>query len=345
MHNEKFIASFIEFINNKFIPSDHMFIILGGKDSVSCPIPKYTNVKILEKNLCEVSNDYKLAEILDFYFEKAEQILLHGLFEKYYINYLYNHNKFLNKCIWAMWGGDLYDYQKRGLISRNFLTLFKKKYIIKRLGGFATYIKGDYDLVEKWHGTHGKYHECFMYPSNLYKDYTIKEKKHRTINIQIGNSADMTNNHIEVFEKLEKFKNDNIKIIVPLSYGNKEYADRVISEGRKIFGNKFEPLTDFMPFDQYLDLLSEIDIAIFNHNRQQAMGNIITLLGLGKKVYIKREITPWKTFENIGVKVYDINNITIDKIDDEIIELNRYKIKEHFSEKNYLKQLHDLFGS
>lgn len=38
-----------------------------------------------------------------------------------------------------------------------------------------------------------------------------------------------------------------------------------------------------MPFEEYLGLLAKIDIAILNHKRQQAMGNITTLLGLGKK--------------------------------------------------------------
>ena len=41
-----------------------------------------------------------------------------------------------------------------------------------------------------------------------------------------------------------------------------------------------------MPFNQYLEFLGKIDIAIFNHRRQQGFGNAITLLGLGKKVYL-----------------------------------------------------------
>jgi hypothetical protein len=34
-----------------------------------------------------------------------------------------------------------------------------------------------------------------------------------------------------------------------------------------------------MPFDEYLNLLAKVDIVIFKHKRQQAMGNITTLLG------------------------------------------------------------------
>ena len=33
----------------------------------------------------------------------------------------------------------------------------------------------------------------------------------------------------------------------------------------------------------YIQFLNQIDIAVFNHNRQQAMGTIRSLLGMGKK--------------------------------------------------------------
>ena len=52
-----------------------------------------------------------------------------------------------------------------------------------------------------------------------------------------------------------------------------EYKDGIY------FWRKFKPLVDFMPFDEYLNLLAKVDIAIFNHKRQQAMGNTTILLG------------------------------------------------------------------
>jgi len=346
MHNEKFISSFVKFINIHLINTEHKFIILGGKDIDTSPIPNYENVEILDIRLCINSNKQELEKKLYPYFNQAYKVILHGLFEKYYIDFLYKNDNFLNKCLWVIWGGDLYDYQKRGLVSKNFLTLFKKKHIIKKLSGFITYVQGDYELAKKWHGNKdGKYYECFMYTSNLYKEYRIKDKRKNMINIQIGNSADPTNNHFEILKELEKYKDKDIKIIVPLSYGNEFYAKKVITEGQKIFGDKFIGLEKFMSFEQYLDLLSEVDIAIFNHDRQQAMGNIITLLGLGKKVYIKKSITPWRLFNNLDVKVFDINKIDLKRLSHKDKENNTYKIKNYFSEFNYLMQLKKIFES
>jgi hypothetical protein len=57
-----------------------------------------------------------------------------------------------------------------------------------------------------------------------------------------------------------------------------QHAKLVIAQGHEWFGDKLVPMTGFMPFEQYLEFLKSFDIAIFNHQRQQAMGNTITLL-------------------------------------------------------------------
>lgn len=172
--------------------------------------------------------------------------------------------------------------------------------------GLITQIKGDYELAQEWYGAKGKYYYSFMYPSNLYKEYYLKkvEKDPGKTYIQVGNSACETNEHVEVFEKLLKYKGENIEIICPLSYsGKEEYIKQVVETGYKTFGKeKFTPIVDFMIFDQYLELLAKVDIAIFNHKRQRGLGNITTLLGLGKKVYIREEITTYYSMYVILLK-------------------------------------------
>ena len=109
-----------------------------------------------------------------------------------------------------------------------------------------------------------------------------------------------------MFEALARFKDRDIEIICPLSYGEQEYRESVISLGKQLFAEKFVPLEDFLPYEEYQRLLASIDIAVFNHNRQQGMGNIITHLGLGHKVYLRSDQSPWTLFENMGVEVHDI---------------------------------------
>ena len=334
MHNQKFIMPFINFVNTHFDQGSQLFVIVGGRSESEFPIVRYENVVVLDRSALRYWNILNYFSTLKNILFKSNRIIIHSLYFPRISHFLFINKVFLKKCYWIMWGGDFYFPEKQ--------SWFKKQ-VIKKIRHFITYLKGDFELAQKWYGTTGEYHECFMYPSNLYKDYVAPEVKHSSINILVGNSADSTNNHIEVLEKLLKYKNEDIKIFVPLSYGDEEYAKSVISTGKEIFGDKFIPLTEFMPFEKYLEFLGAIDIAIFAHKRQQAMGNTITLLGLGKKVYMRSDITPWQFFKDIDIEVFDVENIELDLIDEVIKQNNQKRVKVYFSKENYHKQLTLLF--
>jgi dTDP-N-acetylfucosamine:lipid II N-acetylfucosaminyltransferase len=345
IHNDKFIIPFMDFVAKRFDENEHLYVYLFDDNVVKYPIPKSKNILNLCNRYLGKKNIFGLSKVLNPIMEKAEKVILHGLFSEDLINYLYLHQYYLKKCYWVMWGGDLYGHIDPIKTWKNIFMLHRRRRVVQKMGGLITYIKGDYGLARRHFGTRGKHYECFMYPSNLYKEYDIKPKEHSTISILLGNSADPTNNHIEVLNRLRKYKGENIKIFAPLSYGNQDHAKKVIKKGKDLFGDKFVALAQFMPFDKYLELLSEIDIAIFAHRRQQAMGNIITLLGLGKKVYMRSDITPWKLFKDIDVKIFAVENIELELITEKDRLNNQKKIKEYFSKENYLIQLQNLFES
>jgi hypothetical protein len=338
MHSQKFIVAFIEFIKEHFDFDEHLFIITDGPSGDMTKILQYENVIILDNNYNSKYNYLKYSSTIKPYAEKADKIILHAIFSDNKLCFLYFNQDLLSKSYWVIWGADLYVYNKPRTRLRDQMRHYIRTKVYSKIGHFITYIKSDYKLVQKWYSANGEYHECFMYPSNLYKECDIKSKAHSTINIQLGNSADPSNNHIEVLEKLIVYKDKDIKIYTPLSYGSQEYAKEVILKGKELFADKFIPLIEFIPFEKYLEFLSSMDIAIFAHKRQQAMGNIITLLGLGKKVYMRSDITPWQLFAGLDVKVFDVKNIEINSIDKQAQKQNQQRIKEYFSEENYLKQ-------
>lgn len=325
MRSEKFMPPFLDFIDEHLDVSKHTFIFIGKK--------KYEYGLSIDHPVLWVSKDKDIFRLIDK-MNQAKKIIIHGLLSKRFITMLFLQPWLYKKCYWILWGGDFYSPEKQG---------WMKKRVMQRIRHIICAIKGDYELVKKWYGTTAIHHYGPMYTTNLYKEYEIKEKNHNTVNILVGNSAYPTSNHFEIFEKLEKFKNNDVKIFVPLSYGDSKHAKKVIQIGKEKFGDKFVALTDFMPFEQYLDFLAEIDIAVFNHNRQQAMGNTITLLGLGKKVYIRNDVTPWKMFQEKNIKVYDVNALDLTLIDNETKIHNRKRVKEIFSEENLIKRLKKLF--
>ncbi|RFU67128.1 hypothetical protein D0469_16055 [Peribacillus saganii] len=342
--NEKFSNSFMEFINKKFDSSDHYFLLTNGKDCEITTLSQ-TNAKILPYNI-------KSIRVLTDYIYKSKKVFFHGLSNNKYIDAtLFFQPWILKKCNWCIWGGDLYLYESR---DQNFTSIIReipRSYVIKNIGGLITHIRGDYELAKKWYGAKGKYYYSFMYMSNLFKEYNLIEKKDDSkIYIQIGNSGLDTNNHIEIFHKLKKYKDEAIEIICPLSYAyesNPSYREEVIRVGEEIFGGKFKPLMKFMPFNEYINLLSKVDIAIFNHKRQQAVGNITTLLGLGKKVYIRSDITTWGFCKEHGLKVFSSNNDfeeLFEKMDESIKKKNIENIKSKFSEEKLIEDLNKIFS-
>lgn len=131
-------------------------------------------------------------------------------------------------------------------------------------------------------------------------------------NILVGNSASFTSNHLEVFEILKQIELGERKIIVPLSYGSSEYRNYILRVGKEIFADAFVPLLDFMSIENYHEILKSCSIAIMNHYRQQAVGNISALIQSGAKVYLSDRNPFLKTCKRIGVKVFLVEDLERD---------------------------------
>lgn len=337
LSRDKFTWPFIKFVEYHFKDTEQFYFVISGLKNFA--IERNNRIKIIDKNINLLSNIILIHNKL----YNSDKIIIHGLCHFTIIVLLFLQPWLLNKCYWVILGDDLYTYRygKRDLKWK--IKEFFRRKIIKNMGHLVTYVEGDVDLARQWYGTKGQYHECLMYPSNLYKEYDVPQKEHTTIHIQVGNSADPSNNHLEVFEKLIPYKEQDIKIFVPLSYGEQAHAKKVIEVGVKLFGDKFVPLTAFMPFDHYLEFMGQIDIAVFNHKRQQGMGNIITLLGLGKKVYMRNDVTPWMFFNKRCIKVFDVDELQLTFLPNDVKENNRLKLMEYFSESCLNNQLEELF--
>ncbi len=335
---EKFVPPFIDFVEEHFNDFDrHLFFCLG--DVAFYPVRRRPNT-LFESDFPSLCGTYlELALLMN----RAEKIILHGLSQIRVVQQLSIQPWVLKKCFWVIWGWDLYSYK---LAERNWgwhkREIFRK-FAIKRLGHMVTFIAGDVELARRWYGARGKYHQCVMYPSNLFKKFLLPPKTHDGICVQIGNSADPDNEHFEMLQMLERYWDENLTIYAPLSYGDPLHARKVAAAGAEKFGDKFVALTEFLPLEEYRRHLGNIDIAVFNHRRQQAMGNMITLLGLGKKVYLRPDVTPWQMFESMGLKVYDNADIDLHPPDESLMRRNQDIVEHNFSEKILIDQLRKIF--
>lgn len=326
---EKFIRSYIEFINEHFNIKEHHFFVIG-KDYGRYNLDGLPHTTIVDKAASVLTFNARLYS--------ADKVILHGLWNPKVIRLLNLQPWLVSKCYWMMWGGDFYNYQQEPLA---------KKKLIKRIRHFITFVKGDFEFVQKHYGAHGSLHECVMYPVSFYEDFYEEQKirGNETINILVGNSADPSNNHSEIFKYLQKYKEERIIIYVPLSYGNPIYATEVEALGKSIFGEKLIVLKDIMPLVSYKKFLKTIDIGVFYHNRQQGTGNMIPLIINGSKVFLRPGVTTWQLFTDLGVKVYDMKEFDLVPLSVEEIQKNQESMKHFFSRENYIQRLKLIFNS
>lgn len=349
MHNEKFIVQYIEFINKNFKKDENFFLIIGGFSKKEILWKKYDNTLYLEEKkeknkILKIWKILKRILMMNKVCKVSTKIYFHSLFSKDRILFLFIFRKYFRNSNWIIWGGDLYCYneRKKGILENIYYKI--ENYVKGNFKGYITLMKGEYRLTQKWYGARGKFLKSFTYPSNLYKEIVLTNQAKEYLVIQVGNSATFSNNHFEIFEKLKKHKNKNIRIYCPLSYGDKEYAKKVIERGNELFGEKFIPMTEFLEYSKYLEFLSSIDIAIFAHDRQQAFGNITSLLSMKKTIYIKETISTYETLIELGINVKSFDKFDdLEIFDIELLEDNKNIIKENFSEKILKEQWENIF--
>jgi len=336
---DKFLPEFIDFVNGNFNKEEHLFLILRSRKSFF--IRPGSNIIFLD----DYSSSFAKYKIVKNNLKNCSKVIFHGFFNINLILFFSLNFRVLKKCIWVIWGGDLYvKYSDRNRVFESFLNLFRK-FIFGRLGAVVSFLVSDYAYAKKKFGVKAPHLKSFVYLSNLFRGSFSINGENSHLNILIGNSATKSNNHFDAFCKIKKsVTSENYTVFAPLSYGNRSYSDEVVRLGRSLFGDKFVPLLDFMNKSSYEKFLEKIDIAIFNHDRQQALGNTIQLLGLGKKVYLKKNVSQFKEFKSLGVKIFDVDSLELSKIDSQSAKSNHDLIVRYFSEEKLRDQLEEIFN-
>ena len=348
----KYAPEMVRFLNEYFVSKGHeiLFCNVEGNPSLvleQCQIAqdeiyrkqKKCSTELIEKlNQCQ--SDYIVLHNL-FFLTNAEKILL--LLKP----------KLLRRIVWIEWGADLYSWRiprsNKGTVKRLILNTINKVLRYK-FNNIICIFPPDMEYYKKtFPGSHAKLHYApyFGYPLDMcLSDYTDFSRlaydieNGNTIYIQIGHNAMKTLNHERVLTMLSKFSEENIRILLPLSYGaEKDYIDYISRIASKLFPGKVTILNDFIPETQYFELLDRVDIAIFDTERQCALGNIHMLNFKNKKIFLSEHGTMYNFFIDEGVPVQkceDIPSMTYEEFSKPLVISNNDKFS------NYLYWISDI---
>ncbi len=340
--NHKVIYSYIKFINKEYEKDDHYFCIYD---------PSPEPFVYQESNICNMENRnfsavMKMIKKYDIVFFHSMCI---GTITK--LQLLLN-KKLMKKIVWIAWGMDLYeDIYNRGIFGK------VKKYIDtalkKRIGYFVGIFEPDIDYFKDKYGSKAK---TFYAPyvisaeDKLYKSdpevSSIQNKliENKTINILIGHQSNPVLNHVKIIDSVSRFKNENIHIYIPLSYGNNSYGEYVKAYAERRLGSKATVITEMMAFDKYMKMLNSIDIAVFDTKRQIGLGNINPLLYMQKKLYLNSEGVMYKYYRSHGINVCDskdLDNISYNEFTCDVDMKNASEFIRKRSNTEYFKNLWD----
>ena len=277
-------------------------------------------------------------------------------------------DKYIDKSIpvnWIIWGNDLYNkllypkgfelYDKESSYYKKFkdsffINLFNKiisdfktikieKFISKRIDYIVTdSTKVDYKmLIEYYPNLKNKlWKEFFYYPIETILGEELSQKWVEGNNIQIGNSASITNNHEYAMRFLSKLNIGDKKVFVPISYsGTKQYKDSIKNKGNEYFGSNFNAMENFLPLKEYNNLMLSFGIAIYGNFRQEAVGNILISIFLGAKVFLPKHNPLFLWANKLGIIIFELESISQDQIDLPLDE---------FSRKHNRSLLQDLYN-
>ena len=318
----KYAPEMVRFLNKFFSNKGHniLFCNTAGHSSLILNQCQIEQEEIFRKRK---KYSFELIRRLDK--SQSDFFILHNLFfltniEKIMLLF---RPRLVRKIVWIEWGGDLYSWcvpLKNALDIKNILLNALNRKIRKNFNNIICIFPPDIDTYKKmFPDSHAKlyYAPYFGYPLDMslseydsFSRLTYDIEKGNTIYIQIGHNATKTLNHEKVLKMLSRFSNEDIHILLPLSYGvEKEYVEYISELANILFPGKVTILKDFIPEKQYFDLLDRVDIAIFDTERQCALGNIHMLNFKNKKIYLSEQGVMYRFFIDEGVPVEKCEDI------------------------------------
>lgn len=303
VYEERFTPQLVYKLNTYFADKKTFYVLVDKKKRVEFPkdLLTYNNVMIYRG----FRDFWRLLKVA----RKAQVVAYNALFYRFFLQMQLLMCAIFKPKVWVVWSADMYLRD-----CSNFLKKIYNRFLISRFHYIATSIEGDFANYQKIWGFGAKnLHFFFPFSQDILK-IPLQKKESQTTWVQVGNSGHFTNRHLEVLELLKGYKDENLKIVIPLSYScSKEYQENVENAYKQVFGeNKIWILKENLSFGEYANLLGQIDIGIFHHFVQEAGHNIMLLEAFGKKLYI----CPQNTLYNMSKAIFKVNVFSTEDLKD-----------------------------
>lgn len=283
----------------------------------------------------------------------AEQVILHSLFidKKMHVVIAILSCIMPRKFSWYVWSADLYkehkaELQIRGIALSKRIKRWCRTRIIRHLHKIIVVADEDYTYAKQTYGTRALMVQA-EYAYNLI-DMKTEEKAKDIITILAGHNASSSLLHKEMYDRLSFLAKEPVEILSMLSYPDMgDYTEKVIKCGYKIFGNKYHPITEWVPYEKYIQMLNQIDVALFEGDCMNGAGNIFNLIYLGTKVYLSEKNSIYHQLKREGIICYSKEKLQqniFEELSEEEKQTNKKKIEKILSDEVFIEKWNKVFG-
>ena len=357
--DDKFSDYSFEQFENVDVSSDYVLIVTEGEEQL---------VRHRDKMKVMRHGDAAYNEMLES-LPNYTALILHGMFWAYDYDIL-TRIPSTTKVAWVNWGGEIYgrkdvyyDFLSPRSRVMEFLHSWKSRL---RKNSYDSHYELPLDVFRRVDYCMTDEQEEFEYAKNylqspnlkhlFYNYYTLEDmvgplidKRCSGNNIFMGNCGANECNYWDAMPKISKLKDKGQKVIIPLGYGAPWVKNMVLRWGKWLFYENFMPLMDFLPREQYNELICGCSTMVMPHYAPRAQGNIITALWLGMRVYLSEHNMTYQHFKRLGCTVYSIekdlkrsNKERFTPMTDEELEHNREILYATYSRESTMKAVQHI---
>lgn len=171
-----------------------------------------------------------------------------------------------------------------------------------------------------------------------------EQKGRERRNVLISHSAVAYTNTIQTMDHLAG-QDDSLILYSITSYGAQ--ASKIEQEGEIRLGKRFVPIKHFMEYQEYVEFLATMDVAVFGMDVMAGRDTIELLFWLGVKVYLKPESQVYQRMKGLGYRIadyYTVPSLSLEKLmnnPDE--EWNRSIAAREFDPEEKVRQWRELY--
>ena len=157
----------------------------------------------------------------------------------------------------------------------------------------------------------------------------------------LNHSASRTGNHAHVIDRLAGAGVLGARtLVVPLSYGNPRRRREVERALATLPAARVRVLDEYLAPADYVRLCSSAAAAVYGHRRQEAVGNVMIMLALGVRVYLRAANPLLSDLRGLGFAVSsiedDLDAHGFSPLDDAAATANRALVRRYASRAAWL---------